>query len=407
MLDSQKPISGATTLTMVRATVACHLFFFLMNIAPSALAQSPGGGGAPMPTPAAGGGTISIESQMIAYEAVDELARAIANPFSHHCVDRKLEELKKTDNGRKIPKAEMEARMGKAQIDCKIADVTLLGSPSNLAAIAAFRTYETLATQLQQRYEDEANLSGEDRKADRSALSAGGVADVASTANSIASTINTLKTQSTQTGSSFAPVEQVLYSDLERSYDSAGSTLIVMPYPANYINGANRASQDFSRVDSARRKAISHLKKSPTDDPTQGPLKDLESAWLGFQGVLSGTSGPTVLQGAALIEMVGPNLYDVLTVQTAAAGGNERGNVYFLLNVFYPAPHHLYDGGAVVAYTVRSSNGEYKDGGTLRMMYGLTKWNPPSLHKKDKGFTNINDWDARKENGGHRHWWRY
>lgn len=117
-------------------------------------------------------------------------------------------------------------------------------------------------------------------------------------------------------------------------------------------------------------------KYNPSDDPD---LKPIETVFASFQSILAGTNAPSIIQGAVLTASL-TKPYDILTVTTAAAGGGDRANTYFLVNLLFPPLHHSYNGGAVVAFTIRHSDGSYGTGGTIRQVYGYEKWHQPKLH---------------------------
>ena len=95
------------------------------------------------------------------------------------------------------------------------------------------------------------------------------------------------------------------------------------------------------------------------------------------------------------------NSYHVLTVSDDAAGGGTRANTYFFINLFIPAPHPSYNGGAIVSYTLRDRDGVFEDAETLSFVFGYTKWNqPPLRNQSDPGFANFH-WDNSQNKG---HW---
>lgn len=84
------------------------------------------------------------------------------------------------------------------------------------------------------------------------------------------------------------------------------------------------------------------------------------------------------------------------------AGGGQRANTYFLLNLFVPAPHPSYNGGAVASYVDRNNLGIVEHAGTLRFVFGYVKWHEPFLRKKENedGYANY-EWSGKKTRG---HW---
>jgi hypothetical protein len=127
-----------------------------------------------------------------------------------------------------------------------------------------------------------------------------------------------------------------------------------------------------------------------------------------LQTTLAGTGStspvPSVLLGAALLRrLIQANKdlpreeedaqYTILTVTNAAAGGGTRSNTYFLINLLIPAPHASFNGGAVVSYGFRDQDGGYLGSGTLRYIFGYSKWPEPGLRQRqgESGYANYKD----------------
>ena len=278
----------------------------------------------------------------------------------------------------------------------------LLATPANISAIAAYDSFLAAAGVLAAQYDDAAQQA-QPKGFDAHLL----LGDPASTAiSNLAGALAALKGTTTQSGSTFAPADQALYSEMERALNDNQRALIVMPYPANYDAGNKTVIETIQKVLQERNKAISGLKEKHKNDPKYDPLasdlKGIESALTSLLGLLTGANATGIVTGAALLNATTAT-YDLLTAANIAAGGSQRANTYFLLNVFVPAPHPSFNGGAVVAFTLRGNDGTYKSGGTLRLVYGFTKWRPPSLHKEgDSGYANFN-WNPKTNNGGHIH----
>lgn len=325
-------------------------------------------------TNAVGSTSMAVESEMIAYEAVGQIAQKIAL-----------------------------ANVSKTPI--------LLGTPANLSAIAAYRQFEAASNELKNDYDKQepGSVGG--------AISTYSLTDVLTPISTIAGILNTLKGTTTQSSNTFTPVDEVLYADLEKDFSAK---FVIGPFPKDYETASKEISALFNKVYVARSNAIKRygaVHPDPTDktkvdpkyDATQSELKGLETVWSTYSTMMVGTSGANLQLGRALIAALNHTEFNVLSIANAAAGGGDRANTYFLLNVLVPAPHHSYNGGAVIAYTMRTSDGTYLNGGTLRLMYGYTKWRPPSLRSKDRDDYDNFQWEEKepKPNEGKRRWWRY
>ena len=222
-------------------------------------------------------------------------------------------------------------------------------------------------------------------------------------------------------------MDQALYSDLERAYshlktnNSTTCNLITTAYPGQIKNAYE--PMIFKRLNliyDARTQALialptaaSKAHASSPYDPTKDPLLQKADAQLAsLQAAItdaSASSGvPNVILGGALLWALGDrggadqaNSYHVLTVSDDAAGGGTRANIFFFINLFIPAAHPSYNGGAVASYTLRDQNGLFEDAQTLRFVFGYGKWKEPPLRNQDnKGFANFG-WTNNRNRG---HW---
>ncbi len=343
----------------------------------TAVAQT---GSQPATAATAPSGSTAVESVVISYEATNELARELAKNF--------------------CGTAEQPAPKDSAS---EYSRLFLLGTASNLSAIQGSISFNTALNQLKQQYE---NLSGPPGSsppaaAPKLAFPAGASAAV----QAVTAAVGAVKTQTTQTATTFTPVDQVLFSDLQKEMNLSHCVLVTTAYP-DEINEAARAIQ--AQLDMLLSTRAAKLKARYNNDWTQykndtevqtldGQLSTLEES-LGNE--TPNMTGPSILIGQALSKRLGAK-YHVLTIVNAAAGGGTRANTYFLLNVLVPAPHPSYNGGTAVAYSLQKNTGDYESANTLYFVFGYTKWKqPPLRNQATQGFTNFS-WDGSNNRG---HW---
>jgi hypothetical protein len=290
------------------------------------------------------------------------------------------------------------------KLSCTDTKHVLLATSANMAAISAYQSFLAASDSLQKAYAASATQAA----APENLFVAGGsFGALAPSGLDAASALAALKGSTTYSGSSFAPADQALYSYLEKY----AHCLVTMLYPDNYTKGNAAMTAEMQRVIKARADAITAYKtkynaahpdaKDAADrakyDPTTNELKSPEAAYNAFLGLLTGTSGNSIVVGAALDDATTKS-YELLTVADVAAGGNTRVTTFFLLNLFIPGPHPSFNGGAVISYTLRDQSGKFICANMLRLIYGYTKWNAPKLKKNDRGFTNF-VWDANSNKG--------
>jgi hypothetical protein len=356
--------SAKAVLCLLAITVFAGCLF--AQSSPSSSASPAPAGAAPTP---ASSSTVAIESEMLAYEAIGQIAKEIGSKIECAC----------TKDG--------------------CAHHVLLATPANMSAISAYQSFLAASSSLQIAYGKPPVLAA-DVTPPANRLFATTIGTAAPVGLDAASALAALKGSTTYSGSSFAPADQALYSYLEKY----ANCLVTMPYPGNYKDGNRAMTRELTKVIDARENAIAAYKAkfkaahpAPGDaaevakyDPTTSELKGPEAAYNAFLGLLTGGSGNSIAVGAAL-EAATTKTYQLLTVGDVAAGGNTRVITLFLLNLFIPGPHPSFNGGAVISYTLRDQDGLYNHGGTLRTIYDYTKWKAPKFEKDPKGFNNFNN----------------
>ena len=342
----------------IRIYVGC--LTIIIALAVPSRAQSGGGAGSsgsgsPSPSAAAApGGSGAVESAIISYEATGQVAHELANRFCTPAIKARGHQF-------------------------------LLGTPTNLSAIQSALAFEEAVKQLTNQYkllEGKPIGATSGRLTEKLAISPGASAAI----TALAGAVNNIKTQTTQTASIWTPVDQVLFSDLEREMDGAKSSnchLITTAYPG-MIKGAIEnvnAAMDALLVeaDKARQHREKVEKKKPADDKEPQGLDALLATLEQTLGnETPNMNGSSILLGEALLQALGDD-YHVITLSTAAAGGGTRANVYFLVNVLFPAPRPSYNGGSAVAYTLRTGDGAYESADMVYFVYGYTKWSQPKF----------------------------
>ncbi|HUB80719.1 MAG TPA: hypothetical protein VMB03_18065 [Bryobacteraceae bacterium] len=328
-----------------------YLIFFF--VAFSGWAQAGGGAGStPSPAPAPSGAS-AVESAIVSYEATGQVAHELAKRF---CV------FAQPPLGNKF----------------------LLGTPANLSAIQAALAFEEAVTQLNDQYRA---LEGKPVGVASPKLALAVTPGASAAITAIAGAVNDIKTQTTQTASMFTPVDQVLFSDLEREMEGgkvgANCHLVTTAYPATIeqtMGNVNKMLDHLIEEATSARKARDQddPKKYADDKDLQGldaQLATLEQTVGNETATLNGSS---ILLGEALKSLLGDK-YHVITLANAAAGGGTRANVWFLVNIILPAPRPSYNGGSEVAYTLRTGDGEFESADTVYFVYGYTKWKQPKL----------------------------
>jgi hypothetical protein len=300
----------------------------------------------------------------------------------------------------------------------------LLGTPTNMASVAGFEAFKAAAKSLASSYASvppkqtpapattSPAPSDIDIRPFSSYFDSAGAGAVLSGASSL---LTAAKAQTTVSSSTFSPTDQAFYNDLESAMKHVATIdLVATAYPRQLDKASVCVIQPLmDQIYANRKQAIGYLAARRPDDPISG-LKEQDAELTVLQNLLtnSGTAaiagspyGPgSLLLGAAILRSLGePDVsdstdchnktipkYSVLVVTDDVAGGGSRTNLYFLLNLLLPGPHPSYNGGAIVSYSVRDQDGGFQDAGTLRFIYGYTKWKQPPLRKRsDPGFANF------------------
>ena len=339
--------------------ISSSLICTLLALPSSGQSGGAGGGSGAASSASAPSGGGAVESAIISYQAANELAKELAARF---------------------------CGAGTEKIQLKVeSQKFLLGTPANLAAIQAWIAFRSAVDQLGVEYDTLAGLpvgSGPPAPHFFAAVSAGASAAI----TAITAAASAAKAQTTQTASTFTPVDQVLFSDLEREMAPSGCTLVTMAYPGAIASASEAIEGELNDLLKKRGAALAKRDQEDTtkysaDKELQGLDAELATLEQTLGNETPNMNGSIILTGKALANAL-TDTYHVLTIANAAAGGGTRANVYFLLNILFPAPHPSYNGGAEVAYSLRTMQGGYESADALYFVFGYTKWKQPPLRNQ-------------------------
>ncbi len=334
---------------------------------------SPAANAASPSQPTAAGGSLSVESEAIAYEALSQLSHQVNNEIGSTCQKQNV----------------------------------LLATPANLTDISSYIAFKTAVAGLTKAYQDyKSSVSSPENvfHAD----------DAVSTISGLASALVALKASSTQASSTFTQVDQALISDLQRDLRVSSCNLVASPSPGKIATVFEVLDAPMQALYKARQDAFaaaaaakSSKAKATKDDDKDPRLTSLDAQLATLEKSLTDTSGssvlPNVLAGAALLAALQPNgnndKYDVLTLVTDAIGGGSLANQYFLVNLLFPSPRPSYNGGAVISYTLTNQDGGVLAANTLRFVFNYTKLHGPKLGDnkgKSSGFASFESTDLSR-----------
>ena len=246
-----------------------------------------GGGG--------GGGSVTIESTMIAYEAVSTLADEIVS---------------KT-------KASLSNQVNPG---CPSSTKILLVDPVVQSQLAAFYSFKTSITALRTGYVSLApGGSGPTAVSPTDWISAG------------ISILSALRNTAVYSGQTFAPDDTVLETVLAKKFSEQNYTLVSSQIPGNM----NKAASDISSLVKEVSDARAHVPAANQADF----FKSLDQQWNSLQGSLASTDSngntvlATIISGEAIATSLG-NCYPQLFAKTIATGGSSRTNHNFFVELF-------------------------------------------------------------------------
>ena len=304
------------------------VFFSLINTGAAVGQVSPGATGSTTSSSASGpgsgagsGGSASIEPQLMAYAALQELGASICGSIS-----------------------------------TPAKNILILDEP--------------LGTQLSNYYSVRAQIDYFKHQFAPPAITA---KDLSSYAAPIVSLLGLLKNGVTYSSQSFQANPAPLIQGLVAQSGCQGFVQL------SSVNHLDDAQKDISK----QLITLEGLHSAAHLDPTTSALESL------YQTFLKSLSSPTTAGGSVLSDaIVGdaivtavcgspdcPNGFYTLQLTIDGAGGNIRQNNFFFLNFFY-TPQPSFNAGVEVTWSLYDSKNHYSQGGTLKRMYGYSKWHP-------------------------------
>ena len=333
----------------------------------SSAAGSPGAGAGGSGTSS---GSITLENEIMAYDAIEKIAGVIGKQIS-----------------------------GGSSV--------LIATATNLSEVAAFMTFDANAAKLATAYESKKPVvSHSDAFGQEEMFASGafGGADLGPSVTAIATLLSALKASTSTTSSTFTPVDEALIADIESHSENV--RVVSVPFPKDMQTGGDAIATSLASVYSARADAVKALVGAPHPkgkepyDPSSD-LKDLDTQLTALQSSLaasSSSSSSDVLMGAGLLSsvgairslggalgttLVGDAKYRILVFSNDVAGGGVRTNQTFLVSFFLPLPHPSYNGGAVVSFSLRDQGGALIEAHTYHYMFGYSRIKGPKSGKAD------------------------
>jgi hypothetical protein len=366
--------------------VFCFLCLIEMGNAQkgSASSSSSGGGGG-------GGGGATIEEEAIAYAGVSDIAGKIAQDAE----------------------GVLSAEPQESGCTGKLKAILFVDSNSTATSeIAAFYSFNTSVSALKKGYEDLAAPGGP--------LGAPSPTDWISAAVGL---LSALRANAVYVGQTFQPDDTVLITELTKKFKSDGYSLVSSMLPGD-LNTASAEISDLLKAVSDARASVPKPAQQGYFDSLDKQFAALQSGLLTGTGAVGGASSSTpangtilmsIISGRALLDSlsnaipttsaaaisatpttplgttvassqgVSPSAttpqnttrstcYAQLFAKTIAAGGSSRTNHNFWVELVYTTPNPSYNGGAIVSYAMLSGTSQYLTGGTLRTVYGYSKW---------------------------------
>ena len=195
-----------------------------------------------------------------------------------------------------------------------------------------------------------------------------------------ATALNAIKSQITDTPQTFQPLDAALATALRKGLAANGVDLVYGGSIADVTDAATFVDNRLADIQAIR----NQIKVSPKDasngkaDPrlvtVDGGLAGLQT-WLLSSDGSGGIILTDVVIGRALVTALGSEYYPVLSFNIDGAGGMTRSNAFFLLNVFY-TPKPSFNAGVVVSYQLRGPDNHFVTGDTLKVLYDFTKYKP-------------------------------
>lgn len=334
----------------------------------------------PAPSNSGGGSGPALESQFIAFETINRLAKEVAK--------------------------EIDPSVSQCAVPGKAGAKILLQDSSALAYMAAYEGFKAQVNAFKDEYDGITSAAG--------AAGAGPHAPPpapAGTPPSVSYTIPSptdwisavggllanMKSTVTYTSSTFQPTNDAFVADLASALHGKAE-IYSATLPGNLGKALGEIQDDLQSLYASRVKAGGTLPVLHQGDTVAAYQKfnGLDSQVTTFLSSLNTSDGnggtllSSILKGKALRDSLGQedagawsfcSLYLVADV----AGGSTRQLNNWVLEIFWHDPAPSFNGGAAFTYQLRDPNNQFLKGGTLRYMSGYTKWSPP----KAESYTNF------------------
>jgi hypothetical protein len=338
---------------------------------------------APAPTNTGGGSGPALESQFIAFEAINTLAKGVAK--------------------------EIDPSISQCAVPGKAGAKILLQDSSALAYVAAYEAFKAQVNAFKEEYDSITSAAGAagpgpTTPAPTPNAAAGTPPSVSYTIPSptdwitaVGGLLANMKSTVTYNSSTFQPTNDAFVADLASALHGKAE-IYSSTVPGNLGKALGEIQDDLQSLYASRVKAGGTLPTQPAGVTLAAYQKfnGLDSQVTTFLSSLNTSDGnggtllSSILKGKALKDSLGQedaqawsfcSLYLVADV----AGGSTRQLNNWILEIFWHDPAPSFNGGAAFTYQLRDRNNQFLKGGTLRYMYGYTKWSPP----KAESYTNF------------------
>ena len=315
-----------------------------ISLCGQASSQSVGGGAA------ASQNNATIENQIIAYDALHQMAGQIAERVKKNC-------------------------------NC---NTVLLPDPNSQSEIITAKAFDVSVLALVQAYD----AIGVQPPIHVEVFAVPGLSD-------IASLLSAIKSSATYSNQNFQPTTQSMITFLSSALEDkniAGRSVALRTagLPGNLDDGVRELQGSLAKIKDAQRGAKERVQKGPKEKDKDGKdkdpadaaaLADVDKEFSTFRTALGSTSPDgtvlaTIIKGKTLLKSAP---FSLLTVSVNTAGGDTKVTHFFWRELIMPTPSPSYNGGAAVSFLLTDQNSNFQDGSMFRLTYGWSKWKSPKF----------------------------
>jgi Merozoite surface antigen 2c len=293
---------------------------------------------------------------------------------------------------------EISPSLGKCGVDANNERLILLQDSTALSYVADYDAFETQLQALKDGYEE---IEKETPKSPAATSTAPPLPGPSSSTppsvsyaipsptdwiTAVGGILANLKTQVTYTAATFQPTNDAFIADLDLALQGRAE-IFSSTMPGNLSQAVDEIQHDFQSLYHERAlsgNSLQKLEQGSSTGPSQqftgldGQLATFLSS-LNTSDGSGGTLLTSVIKGKALRNSLGmedsnANSYCSLTLVAGVAGGSTRQLNNWFLELFWHDPAPAFNGGAVFSYQLRDPSNRFLAGGTLRYLYGYTKW---------------------------------